>query len=456
MMKRLIPDTLAKRTLLALILALAVSHAISIGLYISDRTQTLATGRGEHIGDRITMVDQFIRNSSVQNRPQLLALADGPRMHVTISPTSPVGEVAQSGKQLKTLRSSLIAHLNPDKSRKVRLKLLGTLSASDLHPTIAPSGVTGDRVDMMLASLSLPDGSWLNFTVPTPKTNPIWNIRFTLSMVIMFLAVIILSVLAVHYLIRPLSLFSSAARRLGADVDAPPMPESGPTEIREASMAFNEMQARLRNFVQDRTQMIAAISHDLATPIARMRLRTEYVEDKEQYTKMLSDLDDMEKMVSSTLAFARNDAESEPSARVDLRILLQRICNDATDMGQPVSLQIKEEPVPFACHPTAMRRALGNLIDNAVKHGKRAYVMCNPEPDLIRILIEDEGPGIPEDRLEDVFKPFHRLETSRNRETGGTGLGMTVARSIIRAHGGDIKLAMRKTCGLRVEVTLPR
>ncbi|NOX40919.1 MAG: HAMP domain-containing protein [Alphaproteobacteria bacterium] len=271
----------------------------------------------------------------------------------------------------------------------------------------------------------------------------------------MLAAVLLLSGLVAYSLTRSLAIFASAAQRLGIDVRAPPLPEIGPAEVRQAAGAFNQMQDRIRRFVEDRTQMIAAIAHDLGTPIARLRLRSEYIEDAEQHDKMLADLDDMEKMVFSTLAFARDDADAEPSTRVDLRILLQRICNDATDTGQDISLTIEDTAVPFTCRPATLRRALGNLVDNAAKYGQLAQVSCAQRGDIIEIIIKDQGPGIPPERQEDVFKPFQRLERSRSRDTGGTGLGLTVARTIIRAHGGDIQLKNRAEGGLNVTVTLP-
>jgi signal transduction histidine kinase len=160
-------------------------------------------------------------------------------------------------------------------------------------------------------------------------------------------------------------------------------------------------------------------------------------------------------MVFATLSFARDEASAEPHTAVDLRSLLQRLCFDATDSGHQVLLSAGDTPVPFRCQPVAMRRALGNLIDNAVKYGGRAEVSLRQEENAIHILIEDEGPGIPEARFEEVFQPFRRLEQSRNRETGGTGLGLTLARTIIRAHGGDIRLSNRPGGGLRVQVILP-
>jgi signal transduction histidine kinase len=240
------------------------------------------------------------------------------------------------------------------------------------------------------------------------------------------------------------------------DVKAPPLPEIGPAEVRQATRAFNEMQDRIRRFVEDRTQMVAAISHDLGTPITRLRLRAEFVEDQDQRNKMLADLDDMEKMVFSALAFARDEAAGEPRAMVDLRTLLQRVCDDLADAGHAVELAATEKAVPYECRPVALRRALANLVENAVNYGQRARVSLDSREDGVLIRIDDQGPGIPEELHEEVFKPFRRLETSRSRETGGTGLGLTVARTIIRAHGGDVTVRNREDGGLRVEVRLPR
>jgi len=325
-----------------------------------------------------------------------------------------------------------------------------------MRAQMAQQPMGGAPGETMMVSLPLPDKTWLNFAAPIETAEPFWSLRFGLSMAVMLLAVALLSALVVRHLTRPLATFARAAQRLGMDVKAPPLPESGPAEVRLATRAFNEMQGRIRRFVEDRTQMIAAISHDLGTPITRLRLRAEFVDDEEQRRKMLADLDDMEKMVFSALSFARDEATHEPRATVDLRTLLQRVCDDAGDAGLPVTLEVGEDAVPYGCRPVALRRALSNLIDNAVKYGSQARVSLAQGPSRVVVTIDDDGPGIPDDRREDVFKPFRRLEESRSRETGGTGLGLTVARTIVRAHGGDIALKNRDQGGLRVEVTLPR
>jgi signal transduction histidine kinase len=307
-----------------------------------------------------------------------------------------------------------------------------------------------------MVSLQLPDGSWLNFAAPVESPEPFWSLRFALSMTVMLLAVVVMSALVVRHLTKPLGTFARAAQRLGVDVKAPPIPESGPAEVRQATRAFNEMQERIRRFVEDRTQMLAAISHDLGTPITRLRLRAELVEDEDQKEKMLADLDDMEKMVSSALAFARDEAASEPHAMVDLRTLLQRVCDDMVDAGHAITLDIGDDTVPFGCRPAALRRALTNIIDNAVRYGHQARVSLDYDQDMVLVRVDDDGSGIPKELQEDVFKPFRRIEASRSRETGGTGLGLTIARTIIRAHGGDVMLSNRSEGGLRVDVRLPR
>jgi signal transduction histidine kinase len=266
--------------------------------------------------------------------------------------------------------------------------------------------------------------------------------------------VVILSSIVVYHVVAPLRTFASAAQGLGMDVNSPPLLESGPREVRRATHAFNEMQRRIRRFVEDRTQMLAAISHDLRTPIMRLRLRAEVIDDEDERERALADLDDMERMIASTLSFAHDDAAVEARETVDLVALVQRVCDSIEDAGLPVEFE-GEGRVAYACRPGALRRALSNLIENAARYGERARVELLADERRIVVRIDDDGPGIPEDQIESVFQPFRRLDASRSRETGGTGLGLTVARTIVRAHGGDVRLANRPEGGLRVEVSLP-
>jgi signal transduction histidine kinase len=253
---------------------------------------------------------------------------------------------------------------------------------------------------------------------------------------------------------RPLRRFAEAADRLGVDVGAPPLPVTGAREIRKASRAFNRMQERLRRFVDDRTLMLAAISHDLRTALTRLKLRAEFIPDEEQRDKAVADLDEMQAMLEATLSFARDDAEREPRTKVDLAALLRSLCDDLADSGQPVRYEGPDR-LAVECRPAALKRVFANLIDNAVRYGGEALVSLGGAGDGVEVTIADRGPGIPEEMREQVFAPFFRLETSRSRETGGSGLGLAVARTIVHGHGGDITLEDRPGGGLQVRVSLP-
>lgn len=256
-------------------------------------------------------------------------------------------------------------------------------------------------------------------------------------------------------LMAPLGRLTEAAQRLGLERMPMHLGEDGPPELRAIARAFNEMSTRLTRFVSDRTQMVAAISHDLRTPLTRLRLRAEDMPDAELRERLLHDVADMEAMIEATLSFARQESESEPSRLVDIAVLLQSLCDDRADAGEdagyagPLHLALR-------CQPVALKRALDNLIGNACRHGALARVSLAEEEGTVLVGIADAGPGIPPERVEEAFAPFRRLEGSRNRDTGGVGLGLSVARTIIRAHGGDITLENRPAGGLLATVRLPK
>jgi signal transduction histidine kinase len=271
---------------------------------------------------------------------------------------------------------------------------------------------------------------------------------------IMAVIIVGVSILAVRRVTTPLASLAAAAERLGNDLNAVPMAETGTIETRQASRAFNTMQARLRSLIETRTRMLAAISHDLRTPLTLLRLRAENVENASEREKMLATIAEMDAMVATTLAFARDEARTEPRRRTDLTALLASTVDDMADTGLPVAMK-PAEPLVCECQPAALKRALTNLLDNAVKYGKRAGAAIHSTPHAIEITIDDDGPGIPEAELARVFQPFYRVEGSRSRETGGIGLGLAIALSIVQGHGGQLTLSNRREGGLRAAVTLP-
>jgi signal transduction histidine kinase len=298
------------------------------------------------------------------------------------------------------------------------------------------------------------DGQWLVVRIHDYIPESVGWLSIAIYLSPLVLLVGLLSVWTARWLATPISAFAAAAERLGVDTDAPPLAERGPHELRTAIRAFNQMQDRLRRFINDRTQMVAAMSHDLKTPLTRLRLRAEFVGDQDQQRKMLADLDEMTVMIQSTLAFASDDAQREPRMLVDLGALLESVCENASDAGGSVSVEARHG-VDINCRPTAISRVVANLVDNAVKYGGSARARLERAIDRAIITIDDDGPGIPAEEREKVFAPFYRLEGSRNRDTGGVGLGLAIARTIAREHGGDILLAAADGGGLRVRFELP-
>ena len=214
------------------------------------------------------------------------------------------------------------------------------------------------------------------------------------------------------------------------------------------------MQARLRSLVENRTRMLAAISHDLRTPLTLLRLRAENVEDAPERDKMLASIAEMDSMIAATLEFARDDAMADSRRRTDLTALLASVVDDMADTGLPVAMEVAQ-PIVCECQPAALKRALTNLIDNAVKYGKRARATIGTAPQAVEIIIDDDGSGIAKDELMRVFQPFYRVEGSRSRETGGVGLGLSIALFIVQAQGGQLTLSNRPEGGLRASITLP-
>jgi len=253
---------------------------------------------------------------------------------------------------------------------------------------------------------------------------------------------------------RPLQDLARAAVELGANIERPPLDEHGPTEVRRAASAFNAMQQQIRHHVQERTHMLAAITHDLQTPLTRLRLRLEKVEDAELRERLLDDLSATQGMIRDGLDLARSMSSEEPRQPIDFDSILDAVCADAADAGQDVTWSGRTHS-SIAAQPNGIRRCLTNLVDNALKYGGYARVTATREGGRVIVRIRDGGPGIPESLLESVFEPFFRVEGSRSRETGGTGIGLTIARNIAQKQGGTLSLSNHREGGLVATLELP-
>jgi len=495
----LMPQSLVGRALMVLLVGLAVSHVVSLTLYTGDRSNVSATAAGRRVAEHIASVVAAVEAAAPEARARVARTFWGPAFRVSLTADAPL--VADDGgwraRQARAMLRDYLGGVHPERIRVAYrdnppagawfqpderdrrwLEMMGRHMPGMMGqgmmggprpgmgrgagvppgPASMPDGLMAHMWsggEVLEVSLRLADGSWLNFAAPPVTVAAFWRSPFFLSIVATTLVVIGLSAWALKRATAPLATLAAAAERLGRDVNATPLAEDGPSEVRFAARAFNEMQRRLRSFISDRTQTLAAVSHDLRTPITRLRLRAEFIDDAEAQRKMLADLDEMEAMIAATLAFAADDAGAEASVALDLAALLRGLCDDARDRGADAAYDGPEK-LALDGRPRALKRLFGNLVDNALKYGKRARVALAAADNTVTVTVADDGPGIPEGELEKVFQPFYRVEPSRSRATGGTGLGLAVVRSIARAHGGDTVLANRPGGGLAATVTLPR
>jgi signal transduction histidine kinase len=436
--------SLNTRIALVLIIGLALVQAAGLTAHILGRLDLERLEQAEALGLRFSSIYRSVVQAPPEQRDAALRELD------------PVSGFAATLDQAAS--TSDLEPAPGDLQRMIRISmqvapLQGALRWKEL--TIRGTPAEG----RMLVSLRLPTGEWLNERVTVPPYPPLWSEISVTVWLAMTLATAVLVLWAVHQFAAPLRRVIRAAEDLGLDVNASPLPEEGSTETRAAAVAFNTMASRIRRFVHDRTFLLTAIGHDLRTPITRLKLRAEWMDDEEQQRKMLADLDELEGMVAATLAFGRADASAEAPAALDLAELLQTILEEAGDARPHLAERcVYEGPAHqvVRARPVAMKRALTNLVLNALNYGGGAKVCLVPPKDgVLTILVEDDGPGIPSADLERVFEPFQRLEDSRNRETGGTGLGLPIARNILRAHGGDVALTNRAGGGVKAVVTLP-
>lgn len=277
-----------------------------------------------------------------------------------------------------------------------------------------------------------------------------------LGLLFQLAAILIASWVGARLLARPVQQLASGANRLAQDVHAPPLDEeTGPAEARDATHALNLMQQRIRTQLAQQSRFLAAVSHDLRTPLTRMSLRIERIEDNDVRYRLRQDLAEMNGLIDATLYYLRDrDDGAGPRQRVDVLALLQAVVDDAQEIGQDVRLS--GEAAPLLAYPAELRRAVVNLVENAHRYGGAAHIVLADSPERVSIDVCDNGPGIPPAELQRVLEPFYRVESSRSRATGGVGMGLAIAADIVARHGGELKLSNRPEGGLRVSITLPR
>jgi signal transduction histidine kinase len=310
--------------------------------------------------------------------------------------------------------------------------------------------------DAHTVGIALPDGAMISAKIiPDQGQRPFWIGPWIMTLLFAAISFTLLGLWTARALTAPLSSFAKAAESFSLNGAAAPLPERGPEEIRSVAKALNRMRERITTLIDDRTRMLAAISHDLRTPITRMRLRSEFIEDDVHRSRMLGDLDQMRSMLESVLSFLRNDRKLESMTLVDIATTLQLVADQFADMGHKVAYDGPEHAMATV-RPDDLHRGITNLVENAVRFGAEAVIRLGVSQDTVTIEVEDDGPGISDARKDIMLEPFVRGDDARNMdETAGFGLGLSIARSIVLAHGGELSLNDRQPHGLIVRIQLP-
>ncbi len=446
---RLWPRSLAARTAFVLLVGLILVQGAGLAIHAMDRIDVQRLAQARNLAVRVVSLYRTVVLTTPEQREEVLAeLHRGPGLTAELSKDPPVTDLPPMPPPMQRLfRVSMNFVGVPPQQRWRELQFLG-----------------GPDAHRVVIGMRLPDGEWLNLTAEMEEVRPWHSPTFLAAFVLMTVVAAGLTLWSVRRLTAPVRTLAAAAEALGRDVNAPPLPEDGPTEVAVAAAAFNTMAARIRRFVQDRTDLLTAIGHDLRTPITRLKLRAEFIEDDELRGKVLADLEELEAMVSATLAFGRDARTGEAVSALDLAELLRTLLDEAGDARPEAVPNLAYEGPP---HWTVRARsALAEAgadqpdFERGDVWGRRAVRLVPPisagaAGAMLTIEVEDDGPGIPPGELEQVFEPFHRGEPSRNRETGGVGLGLPIARNILRAHGGDVVLSNRPNGGAKATVTLP-
>ena len=450
---RLMPRSLAGQFTMLLLIALGIGQTVALSLFAFERFEARRGAYNENAVQRMATVVRLLTETESELEQSIIDAATNNSSRFWLTERTVVQQT-DSNTRAHALVDNLSRALEIETS-DIRLALLRTRfhDREDGHYHRDDDEDHQD-LDWFTASIVLSDGRWLNFAVAPPPSSPLLGQAFLLTFLLSAIGIASVSVLMGRWITTSIRRLSDAASRFGRREEISDLPVKGPLEIRETVQAFNLMRTRLNRFIRDRTNMLAAISHDLKTPITSLRLHAEFIDNKSVQSKVLAALDEMKSMTEDTLAFIREDSQLEKTNTVDLVTLVESVANDLSDIGHTVEVA-ESNRILVRGRATALRRAIRNLLVNAIEYGKIALVRFEIGTFSVRVIVEDEGPGIPEAELDRVLEPFVRIEGSRSRETGGAGLGLSIVRSIVRSHGGDIILENRATRGLRTCLVLP-
>jgi signal transduction histidine kinase len=450
--RRLLPSSLLGQMLLLIGAALLVAQAVNFAFILNEQQKlSLARSEGPAIG-RFTQAAALIAGTAPENRSLLLAAhRAGPAVAYRLVPRSAIE--SERIERNPDIEERLQASLREARVPVRAVRGASPMGVASLHGPAGHGHHEARRILLLAAQLD--NGSWLDARFDAPRADR-WLIhRLLVATTILFLLVFGAAWWIARRLARPLRDLTRAAEGFRGHAPAEPVIPSGPSDLRRAVEAFNAMNRRTLALLDEKDRMLGAIGHDLRTPLASLRIRAENMGPEEERERLAATVEEMAATLEDILTLARTGRAREPVRPVDLAALADAVVEEYRELGRAAEFRPSPRAV-LAVQPNLLRRALRNLIDNAVSYGGGAVVTVEDRADGIELRVEDEGPGIPDERLEDVLDPFRRLETSRNRESGGAGLGLAIANAVAQAHGGALKLTNRAEGGLRASLILPK
>jgi len=466
-MKRFFPNALPAWLLIILIASLAILQVVFLHTVSQDRAESDQTAELYRLNERASWLVKLLYPAPENERERIAASLANSAFVVNVSPDAFVPSPIASDDTLAELEDILVGRLARYGvvDARVRLDPAQTQPAPPAEPSKAARSdlgeVEGDLISLAsdfltteryTVSLQFKDGQWVNFVSPVTPIPPMLSPESMPTYIAAALIVVLLAFWAVSKLTSPYLLLESAVTRLGADLRSPPLVETGAADYKSAARAVNAMQQQLLAYVEDREHLAAALAHDLRTPITRMRLRLEMMRKSDLREALTRDIAAVERIAASVLDFAKLQAGEGDLEPLDIVSFVETLADEYAEVtirSMPASRLV------CRAQPEALRRCLRNLVENGVKYGKLVTLDVASDHAEMHIDISDQGRGIPEHLLETVFRPFQRVETSRNPDTGGFGLGLTIARGLARKMGGDVTLSNRQGSGLRARVTLP-
>jgi signal transduction histidine kinase len=448
MMRRLWPRSLAGQMALIIAVALFVAQAINFALLLQERKNfRYEQATGPAVARIVDAVERANSGAAIARNNGRVRMMDASPIRPDAERRTEIEQglreaLGEAGLKVGRIQTG-VRDIRPDSPR-----------LKGINPRLAQRMVR--RGGELVIAVEQPGGRWLVLNSPWPRADleMVWR---TIAQTLILYGIVLLPVLWIGRRIsRPLRTLALAARTFTPGEVDTPIAEGGPQDLRDVVSAFNALRLRVTAMLDEKDRMLGAIGHDLRTPLAALRVRIESVEDDADRTRMADTIMEMDRTLDDILSLARLGRPSEPMTEVDLAALVDAVVEDFRDLGADVSFDEDTPRLQMRLRPSLMRRAVRNLIENAIKYGESAAVTIAATPGKVEIVVADQGPGIPEDRLNDVFDPFTRLETSRNRDTGGIGLGLALARAIVGDAGGQIVLQNRTGGGLNAIIALPR